>query len=175
MEERLRAREKVERDRLVVADRARGLTSATIADRHGLSERQSRSIWTESLDAHEALSSPDPFEAVAEALARWDAVIERFAIVADEATQDSVKLGALKAQADALRTRLILAHAVGLLPRDLGLFRREADVRVVATKILRTLEAHNVPEEVFDALEQEFKSASAFASRVVASVASSDE
>ena len=175
MNRRLTARGKVERDREIIADRARGFTWPTIAARHDLTERQCRSIWKQSLDAQARVLESDPFEAVAEALVQWDAVIERFAVVAQEATQDSVRLGALKAQADALKARLILAHAVGLLPRDLGLFRREADVRLVATKILRTLEAHDVSEEVFDALEQEFKSASAFTSRVVASAASTDE
>jgi hypothetical protein len=43
------AASKVARDGRVVADRARGLVWATVAARHGLSERQCISIWKQKL------------------------------------------------------------------------------------------------------------------------------
>ena len=46
---RLSAHEKVARDDRIVADRARGLTWATIGARHGVTERQCRTIWAERL------------------------------------------------------------------------------------------------------------------------------
>lgn len=161
MEKRLAAHEKVERDRLVVADRARGLTWPTIGARHGLSERQCRTIWTESLSRHD-LPDADPFEVVGEVLAQWDSLIERLALLAEEADQDSVRVAALRAQADALRTRLILCQAVGLLPRDLGLFRHEADVRAVARAILSVFDEHHVPDDAVAAVREELDRASVF-------------
>ena len=46
---RVTAQQKVERDALIVGDRARGLTWATIEARHGVTERQCRTIWAERL------------------------------------------------------------------------------------------------------------------------------
>ena len=158
--ERLSAEAKVRRDREVIADRARGLTWLTIAGRHRLSERQCRSIWKNHWQSEATLVETDPIEAVQEALARYDAVLERLALLGECAAQESVKLGAMKAQLTALDGRTALMQAVGLLPRDLGLLRLEVDVREVARTVVRVLDEHGVPPDVQDALQEAISAAS---------------
>jgi hypothetical protein len=72
----------VARDAKVVADRARGLTWPTIADRHALSERQCRSIWSEWV-RERPLEPTDPRDALREAVAQLDATIEDTALFAE--------------------------------------------------------------------------------------------
>jgi hypothetical protein len=91
---RLPAQEKVERDRLIVADRAAGLTWPTIARRHDISERQGRRAARSHWEGASGLAEHDPVEAVLEALEQVDVIVERFARLAAEATHDAVVVGA---------------------------------------------------------------------------------
>jgi len=72
----------------VIADRARGLSRATVAQRHQLSERHCREIWatgrTSDLDPHASL------EALTDFLAHLDAAIEDLALLAETTRNDAV-------------------------------------------------------------------------------------
>jgi hypothetical protein len=144
---RLTAQQKVQRDAEIISDRARGLSWPTIALRHKLSERQCRTIWAEYREQQRAFSDTDPIDAVLDAIATHDAVIEELALLSESANQEAVKLGAIKARLAALHAKALLMQAVGLLPADLGLLRREIETRWVAETIIGTCKKHNASIE----------------------------
>jgi hypothetical protein len=151
---RLTAAEKVKRDAKIVADRARGLGWALIADRYKLSERQAQNVWAHFLDTQPQPGETDPLVAVKETIAYYDAIIEELALVAESATHDAVRLGAIKARQVAVGQKLALMQAVGELPSDLGLFRQEIDVRQVANEIVATCTRHGASEEFMKDLRE---------------------
>src|SRR4051812_10719509 len=101
MASRLNAEGKVARDARIVADRARGMSWATVASRNGLSERMCLAVWKERLAA-EPLEAADPREALLEAAAQLDAAIEDLALLAQATANDAVQLGAIKARLAAM-------------------------------------------------------------------------
>ncbi|MEJ7787879.1 MAG: hypothetical protein WKF96_24015 [Solirubrobacteraceae bacterium] len=146
------ASEKVRRDVRIVADRARGLRWATIAERHGVSERQCRTVWAEHRDQRLTGHDADPESVVHHALESFEAAIEDFALLAESASHDAVKLGAIKARLAATTERLEFMKMVGLL----GSFRTlefELDARRTVEEIIKVLERHNVGEDVFDEIK----------------------
>jgi hypothetical protein len=152
---RLNAEGKVARDGRIVADRARGLTWATIAGRHGLSERQCIAIWKERLAAHH-LEGPDPREALLEAAEQLDAAIEDCALLAEATAHDAVRLGAVKARLAAMREKQDLLRLAGLLPCSPQAARTESDIRRITEELIRIFEKFDVPieatEEVVEVL-----------------------
>ncbi len=157
MATRLAARDKVERDALVVADRARGLTWPTISARHGLCERQCREVVRAHRASGPALDEHDPLEEVQEALEQLESLVEQLALVVESSKHDAVRLGALKAQLAASGQRLALMQAVGILPRTLGLLRQDADIYRVGDILLAVFDRHDVSlearQEVLAALQ----------------------
>jgi hypothetical protein len=148
------ARQKVERDARVVADRARGLTWATIAERHGLSETMCRNIWRERRSA-EGFRTVRPDEVVDEVLAQVEAVVEELAELAASTNNDAVKLGAIKSRSGVLMKKVELLQALGRVPMALRL-RAEISVEASANAFLGILEKYGVPDsaahELVDAL-----------------------
>jgi hypothetical protein len=144
--QRLTAQEKVGRDRQVVADRLRGLTWSTIAQRHALSERHCREIVEQWRVSQPALDELDPLELVQEALERREALIEEFALLAERSKHEAVRLGALKARHAALIDYTGLLMACGLLPRSLGRAAVEIDVRRLTQHILDVFDRYGVDE-----------------------------
>ena len=128
MASRLPATEKVRRDDRIVADRARGLTWATIAERHGVSDRQARAIWKERLTA-EPLESLDGLDAITEALLQVEAAIEDLALLAETTRNDPVRLGAIRARLEAQRDRVTLLRLGGYMPATWRAAMTEADIR----------------------------------------------
>jgi hypothetical protein len=149
---RATASEKVERDALVAADRARGLTWATIGERHGLSDRQCRAIVKERRASQPLLRDHDAEDAVREALEQLDALIEKFALLADRASHSGVKLGALKAQATTLGARFTLMQQVGLLPHNLRAVSRDAEMRETLQVVMETVERNDPDGIMLDEL-----------------------
>jgi hypothetical protein len=141
------AREKVKRDCEIVADRARGLTWRTIAARHGLSERQCRTVWAERRPPLAEALEGDLVAALEEALAGLDAVIEDCALLAERTANDAVRLGAIKARMAAMGERFSLLRACGLLPHDLGLWRQEIDLASLMRTMDEVFERHDVSTE----------------------------
>jgi hypothetical protein len=80
----------------VVADRLRGLTWPTIAQRHGLSERHCREILEQWRLSQPALDELDPLELVQEALEQRAMLVEELALLVEKSKHDAVRLGALR-------------------------------------------------------------------------------
>jgi hypothetical protein len=145
---RLRANEKVTRDRAVVIDRLNGLSWPIVAQRNGLRERQCRAIFTEWRSQEKStLDERDPVEWLEEALDRYEAIISRLALTAEVADNDAARVGALRAQMDAMSRQTELLVASGLLPRNLGVVKYQTDVRRAGKVIHDVLVAHGVSEE----------------------------
>lgn len=144
---RSNAREQVRRDARIVADRARGLTWPTIAERHGLSERRCRTIWKTRVSGLDDLGERDLVATLRDAIANLDAVIEDCALLAERTANDSVRLGAIKARMAAMSEKLGLLQRCGLLP-DFGLWRYEIDVRLVSRTILDVFDEHGIEGDV---------------------------
>lgn len=152
---RLRAVEKVERDRRVVIDRNRGLSWPEVARRNGLEERQARRVYAEWREEElEAFAEFDALDAAMEMLARYEAIESELALTAAEAKQDSVRVGALRTQADVMERRLALQQAVGLLPRRLHGLDTARDMRDVATGILGVMDEYELPDEATEKIIQ---------------------
>jgi hypothetical protein len=145
---RLPAQKKTERDRLIVADRASGLTWPTIARRHDLSERQCQEIVRARRAERPLFESRDPVEAVTDLVEQLDSVIEKFALVAEQTGHDAVRVGALRSQLAAMEQRFVVMRTLGLTP-SLDLVRQDVDLRRVAEVAVSVLRRHGVPDEVF--------------------------
>ena len=145
---RVAANEKVKRDAEIVRDRARGLTWETIALRYGLSTRQCRAVFSEW-----AREQPSPFKAnrldlLHETLASYDLAVEEFALLADDATQETVRLGALRTKLAAMDARLQLMISLAMLPIDPRKVLEEADYRAQVIAIAEILNDPVVPTYV---------------------------
>ena len=147
MPSRLPAAEKVRRDEQIVADRARGLRWATIAERHHLSERHAREVWRERLAA-EPLESLDGTETIAEALLQVEAAIEDLALLAETTNNDPVKLGAIRARLDAMNSRVTLLRIGGYLPATWRAAMTEADTRRMADNLVAVLVRHDASDQL---------------------------
>jgi hypothetical protein len=164
------ANPKADRDRRIVADRAAGLTWATVAARNGLAERQCRNIVAKHREEQPPPWEHDPLEVLQEQLEQLDALVERLALVAEESGHDAVRLGALKSQLIALQQRRELLQATGLLPRILGLIGQEIDMRRMTDDAVRVLKQHDVSQELADDLVAAFRSHSVWHGRIAASI-----
>jgi hypothetical protein len=152
---RLPAADKVQRDRALVADRNRGLTWAVVARRHGLQERQARQIYAEWRDSEEpALVQRDPVQWLEETLHRYDSIIGELASTAESADNTAARVGALKAQMDAMSRQTELLVASGLLPRNLSVIRHETDMRQAARTIVAVLKERGVGLDVLRDIQQ---------------------
>jgi hypothetical protein len=151
---RLPAAEKVKRDQQLIRDRLRGAAWGTLAEKYGIDGSTARRIfyaWRQSNHGkkHMDLSGRDPIEIVWETAARYEAWIEQLAEIAwDPDAQDSVRVGAINSQMAATEKLTTLLQATGILPRHLGKLRIEADVRLVAQRILEVFAEEEVPEHV---------------------------
>lgn len=149
---RLPAAEKVRRDAQIVRDRARGLTWATIAERHGVSVRQCQAILSGHLAAQRGCTHADAAELVDELLMQFDATLEEFALLAEETRNDAVRVAALKSKAALLTQRLTVLRICGLLPASGYQLRYEIDARRVQTTLMSALVRHDLSNEVVDDL-----------------------
>jgi hypothetical protein len=162
------ANAKADRDRRIVADRAAGLTGATVAARNGLAERQCRNVVAKHREEQPPPWEHDPVEVLPGQLEQLDALIERLALVAEQSAHDAVRLGELKAQLTALKQRRELLQATGLMPRNLGLIVQEIDMRRVTDDAVRVLKQHDVSRELVDDLVAALRSHSAWRRRIAA-------
>jgi len=71
-------------------------------------------------------------------------------LLAEEAAHEAVRLGALKAQSNAMRERLQLLAGLRLIP-SLHVIRQDMDVRGWVMDFLTVLEEHEVPIEAVEA------------------------
>jgi hypothetical protein len=145
---RLTAREKVERDAEIVSARASGLPWSEIAAEHRISGRQCRTIVNEYGKTGITPRLRDPVEVVDQMLERYEGFQERLIDIADTATNDSARVGAIKAAMEAMRSQAELMQAIGVLPRDLGRMAVAIDVRRVARAAIEVLDRNGIPAEV---------------------------
>jgi len=138
---------RVERNAEVVRDRARGFGWTRVAERHDLSERQCRRICEEWREARPREHDQDPLELFEELLESYNSGIEDLALVLEEASQDAVKVGAIKARVALIEDKAKLLQAVGLLPWNLGRLKEERDLRVLADTVWDVMDRHGVSEE----------------------------
>jgi hypothetical protein len=141
----LTAARKVERDKRIVVDRARGMTWRTIAASHGLSERQCRQVYFDQRQGSLDLDEFDSGDALVEVLDQLEALIEDLAHLAVTASHDAVRLGALNSKRRAIAERFEILQACGFVPINLLDARTELDVRRATRDMIEQLEKHDVP------------------------------
>lgn len=144
------AAEKVERDRQIVAAKARSLSDATVADTFKVSERTVRDVMTAFRKGQPTLKSVDPIEVVEQVLFELRGSIEELAMVAATTKNDNVRVGAIKARIEALNQTTALMQATGVLPHDLGTLKVDMDVRAFAATVLKVFADEGIPDEVVD-------------------------
>jgi hypothetical protein len=142
---RLSAQAKVQRDRQIVSDRARGLRWETIANRHDLTTRQCQSIWRSS--QAEAVEVEEPLRSVDDVLGQIEAAIEEAAVLSESTANDSIRLGAINTRLKALTQKVAFMQACGLLPRDLGLVRNEIAMSEGINRVVDFLRRFNLSAE----------------------------
>lgn len=159
MASRLTSHQKVERDVHVVADRARGIGWAKIAERQGLSERQCRNVWSEHLRRVAPLEETDLERVAEEQLVVFDTLIEDLALLAESTPNDAVRLGALRSKMAAHYQRVGLLQHTGLLPRDLRHWYYELDARQVIKAVIQVIhDQPDLPDGFEDAVLGAFQS-----------------
>ena len=148
----MNAREKTNRDNHIVAARMRGLSWATIAATHELSERQCQTILADYRGSHPRLRERDPIEILNDMLDRYEAAQEELALVSATTKHEATRVGAIRTRLDALAAQTKLLIAVGVLPRDLGVLRHDIEVRAIAGEMVAVLTKFEVPVEARRAL-----------------------
>lgn len=109
-----------QRDAAIVADRARGMRPALIAQRNGVTERTVRRVLAAWRESRPILGRVDPVAEIAATLAAYEQAAEDLAALAEDASQDAVKLGAIVRRVELVEHRLSLMRAVGLVPQRVG-------------------------------------------------------
>jgi hypothetical protein len=147
------SRERASRDAEIIQARARGFSWNTIALRFGVSDRHSRRIVEEYRQSRPSLHQIDPIDTIEAAIASYDQAIEDFAVLAEQTTNDAVRLGAIRSRLDALGAKLALMNATGLMP-DFQRLRVEVDLRRVVDTVVEVFDAHMVPRDAQMAVAQ---------------------
>ena len=137
----------MDRDQRIVGDRARGLTWATIAQRHGLSERQCQNVVAEHLAAQRHVTTEDEAGYVDELLLQLDRAVEEFALLAEETRNHPVRLGALKAKSGLLVRRLTILRLCGLIPPSAYQLQWAVEGPSILDELLSVLCKYEVPDE----------------------------
>ena len=150
---RLAAADKVRRDAGVVADRARGLTWATIAQRHDLTPRACQLIWSQRASGDSATLLIDPQEALLEALEQLDRMAEDCSLLWESTRNDSIKVAALKQRHAVMADRFRLLMAVGVLPSNLGGFATEIDAVELGRVLLELFDRHGLDDDALQELQ----------------------
>jgi hypothetical protein len=144
-------RQQVERrNELLVEDSLRGASEAALAERYKITDRMVRIVMSEWRNAEKpTMAGRNPIEIVWEAVDRYQAWIAQLAdVAADGKTQDSVRVGAINAQVSTQDKLLDLLQKSGILPRDLGELRIQADVMFLSRQLVEVFERHNVSSDV---------------------------
>ncbi len=133
------ATERRQRDAKLVADRARGVIWPEIANRQGLSERQARRV-VEAWWSRRPVEDVDPDAIVRETLRACAQDLNDLAVLAVETRNDAVRLGAIKAHADVLRSRIEILRSIGQLPFDWRRWQAANEERRLFERLLTVLE-----------------------------------
>ena len=77
---------------------------------------------------------------------------EELAEISATTKHDATRVGAIRTRLDALEAQTNLLMLVGVLPRNLGVFRFDRDVEELCRKTLAVFDEHGVPIEAKRAL-----------------------
>ena len=136
------------RNRALVSDRLQGASLPELARCYGLSERQCRNILREWREAGVAeLEADDALAVVHEFIERYRQIEVSLAELAKRADNSAAAVGALRGRTEAVDRQVQLMQAAGLLPKELGQLRLQADVRSVAARVVTVFRDHQVPAE----------------------------
>lgn len=103
-------------------------------------------------------------EVLRDTVEQLDALVEKFALIAETAAHPHVALGAVKGQLSAIEKRLSLQQQLGLLPADIGLYRQSLELQevidvvgdvlrrydktgAIADELLRRLDCRSTPRQ----------------------------
>lgn len=139
--------EKVERDRNIVAAKARSLSTATVAQTFDVSERTVETVMAEYRASQPSLRSVDPIEVVEQTIFELRGAIEELALISSNAKQDAVRVGAVSKRVDTIKQLTHLMQSTGVLPNDLGTLKVDMDVRAFASVVLNVFKEEGIPEE----------------------------
>jgi hypothetical protein len=133
----------------------RGIDYTTIAQDEKLHPRRVQEICdelrAESLEAFELTSPLVGLKIVDKQLVQLDAAVSTAAEILEHAMADknwSAAIGASKRLAQAMRERLELQQARGLVPRNLGVLQQQWSGMALVQRILVVFERFGVPDEV---------------------------
>lgn len=140
--------ERARRNTEIVEARARGLSWPTIAVASGLSERHCRRVVADFRASAPRLHDTDPVEVIEDALHQYRDAAEELALIAGQTGNESVRVGAIKARLDCLRSTTALMQEVGVLPHDLGQLAVEIDVRQMVVRVLAVFDELDLSVEV---------------------------
>lgn len=151
---RLTAAEKVERDKALVADRARGKGSWTVlAKKYNVSDRQAQNIWAAHRDQIASrYRETDPLDIVWDMAGRYEQWISDLSDIAEEGDNDAARIGAVNAAGRMQERMQDLLQSAGILPHNLGRLKVQHDVRFLALRVVEVLKEHGVPPETRKAL-----------------------
>jgi hypothetical protein len=144
---RLTAADRVRRNAQILADRASGESLTAIANRHGLTSRQVRSICN---GAEGRLAAP----AVAQSEALVMSVLAEYDSLARDLDRLSrrrnpnTELGAVKAKLQLLKNRTAFLVQTGLIPGDVFAMEYDRDAMQLAETIIEVFDRYDVPDEV---------------------------
>lgn len=143
-----------ERNAVIAAAADRGITYRTLSKQYGLSRRQViRIVQDERARRHvEVVSEADPMTFIQETLGQYEAAIEELAVLSSNSDHGAVKVAAIRTRIEAVRSRLELLQAVGVVPHNLGTIQLHSDARELGRAIVDVLMAFEVPEHVQDAI-----------------------
>jgi DNA-binding transcriptional MerR regulator len=147
------------RNAMMIRDRIRGQSWATLAEQHGLSESRCRRVfaaWRK--ENPNTYQGRPPIELVHEMLERLEALAEQLADIAASTEADTTKIAAINSQADKLLRAAELMQATGILPHDLGTLRIQLDAQVLALRLIRVLNEQGASLELKRALLDELES-----------------
>jgi len=140
--------ERAERNKEIVTARLRGLSERHVAEMSGVSERHVRRVLREYRESRPHLHELDPVEALRETLDAYEGLIDEAVALADQAQQESTRLGALKLRLALLNARIQLVPGLGMVPTELERARMMEDFQRAARQMVLVLDRHGVPEHV---------------------------
>lgn len=149
--------ERVERNLAIVERRVRGDRWEDIANDHGVTIRRCKQIVEAYRAANPTLRHHDPVEVVDELLDGYAADIRALNETYDKANLNgnvSGAVGAVNSRMNAREKIAELLQAIGVLPHDLGTMHLIIEGRVVAEKVFAVLERYDLPNTIFEELEQ---------------------
>jgi hypothetical protein len=136
------------RHKRVVELRADGFSWRLIEERTGLSAQQCRAVWKRYVQEQVPyLEDFSPTASLVEFLERYERLIERLAVIAEDSDDDRVTISALAEQRQALNSMLHLLQQARLLPRNLARIQVELDLRFAAHALMQIIDAQLPPIE----------------------------